>query len=69
MNLSNCLDDSDNNQLQTDLVTAYEEYINKVEYIITQSIIFYNNISYIILKDDDKSYTKIKLYTKNIVTI
>ena len=43
--------------------------MNKVEYIITQSITFYNNISYTILEDDDEPYTNIKLYLKNIVTI
>ena len=69
MNLSNRLNDPHNDQLRTDLATAYEEYMNKVEYIVTQSITFYNNISYTVLEDDGEPYTNIKLYPKNVVTI
>ena len=69
MNLSNCLDDPENNQLQIDLAAAYEEYMNKVEYIITRRITFYNGISYTILEDDDKLHANIKLYPENVVTI
>jgi len=69
MNLSDCLDDPQNDQLQMDLTAAYEEYMNKVEYIVTQSITFYNNISYTILGDDGELHTNIKLYPKNVVTI
>ena len=69
MNLSNCLNNPHNDQLRTDLATVYKEYMNKIEYIITQSITFYNNISYTILEHDGEPYTNIKLYSKNIVTI
>ena len=69
MNLSNRLDDPQNDQLRMDLATAYEEYINKVEYIVTQSITFYNNISYTVLGDDGELHANIKLYPKNVVTI
>ena len=48
---------------------AYKEYMNKVEYIITQRIIFYNSITYIILEDDSELHANIRLYRDNIVTI
>ena len=69
MNLSNCLNDPENNQLRSDLATAYEEYMNKAEYIITRCITFYNSISYTVLEDDGELHTNIKLYPENIVTI
>ena len=69
MNLSNCLDDPENDQLQSDLAAAYEEYMNKAEYIITHCIIFYNNIDYTILEDDGELHANIKLYPENVVTI
>ena len=69
MNLSNCLNDPENNQLRMDLTVAYEEYINKVEYIITQRITFYNSITYTILEDDGELHANIRLYRDNIVTI
>ena len=52
-----------------DLTVAYEEYMNKVKYIITQHIIFYNSITYTILEDDDELHANIRLYRDNIVTI
>ena len=69
MNLSNCLNDPENDQLRSDLATAYEEYMNKAEYIITRHITFYNSISYTVLEDDGELHTNIKLYPENIVTI
>ena len=69
MNLSNCLDDPENDQLQIDLATAYEEYMNKVEYIIIQYITFYNSISYTVLEDDGELHANIRLYRDNVVTI
>jgi len=69
MNLSNCLNDPENNQLRSDLATAYEEYMNKAEYIITQHITFYNSISYTVLEDDGELHANIKLYSENVVTI
>jgi hypothetical protein len=69
MNLNNYLDDPENDQLRMDLAAAYEEYMNKVEYIITQRITFYNSISYTVLEDDGELRANIKLYPENVVTI
>jgi len=69
MNLSNCLDDPENYQLRIDLTVAYEEYMNKVEYIITQRITFYNSITYTVLEDDGELHANIRLYRDNVVTI
>ena len=69
MNLNNCLDNPENDQLRMDLAAAYEEYMNKVEYIITQRITFYNSISYTVLEDDGELHANIKLYPENVVTI
>jgi len=52
-----------------DLTVAYEEYMNKVEYIIIQCIIFYNCITYTVLEDDSELHANIRLYRDNIVTI
>ena len=43
--------------------------MNKVEYIITQCITFYNSITYTVLEDDGKLHANIRLYQDNIVTI
>ena len=69
MNLSNCLDDPENYELWMNLTVAYEEYMNKVEYIITQHITFYNSITYTVLEDNGELHANIRLYRDNVVTI
>ena len=68
-NLNTRLNDPENNQLRVDLIAAYDHYMNKAEYIITQHITFYNSVSYTVLEDDGEPYTNIKLSSENVVSI
>jgi len=65
--LTNCLDN--NATLKNDLFSAYDNYMQRREYIKTHSIKVYQYIQYMLLDDQGEFYANIKIHIGDVVFI